>query len=64
MEKLNQQIAFILEMDKLKSILRRSYLTHNERRENSAEHSWHIALAALVMQVATRLSIVDSKTGL
>ena len=65
MEKLKQQIAFILELDKLKSVLRRSYLTHNPRldvrvrlnsleasptrRENSAEHSWHIALAALTL---------------
>lgn len=49
MDRLSQQIAFILELDKLKSILRRSYLTHNPRRENSAEHSWHIALAALTL---------------
>jgi len=47
--RLAQQIAFIMELDKLKSILRRSYVTHAERRENSAEHSWHIALAALTL---------------
>jgi len=49
MDRLSQQIAFIMELDKLKSVLRRSYLTHGERRENSAEHSWHIALAALTL---------------
>ncbi|MFZ4656949.1 MAG: HD domain-containing protein [Caldilineaceae bacterium] len=49
MERLAQQIAFIMELDKLKSILRRSYVTHANRRENSAEHSWHIALAALTL---------------
>jgi putative hydrolase of HD superfamily len=48
-EGLAQQIAFIMELDKLKSILRRSYVTHADRRENSAEHSWHIALAALTL---------------
>lgn len=47
--RLVQQIAFIMELDKLKSILRRSYVTHADRRENSAEHSWHIALAALTL---------------
>ncbi|MCE7982025.1 MAG: HD domain-containing protein [Caldilinea sp. CFX5] len=49
MERLAQQIAFIMELDKLKSVLRRSYVTHANRRENSAEHSWHIALAALTL---------------
>lgn len=47
--RLDQQIAFIMELDKLKSILRRSYVTCADRRENSAEHSWHIALAALTL---------------
>ncbi len=47
--RLSQQIAFIMELDQLKSVLRRSYLTQGERRENSAEHSWHIALAALTL---------------
>lgn len=49
MDRLSQQIAFLLELDKLKSVLRRSYLTHGDRRENSAEHSWHIVLAALTL---------------
>jgi putative hydrolases of HD superfamily len=48
-ERLRQQIAFILEADKLKAVLRRSYLTSADRRENSGEHSWHISLAALVL---------------
>lgn len=46
--RLAQQIAFILEMDKLKSVLRRSYLVNETRHENSAEHSWHLAVMALV----------------
>ncbi len=44
-----RQIDFILEADKLKSILRRTVLTDRSRHENSAEHSWHIALLALVL---------------
>ena len=47
--RLEQQITFILEIDKLKSILRRSSLISGERVENSAEHSWHVALMALVL---------------
>ncbi len=39
-----QQIEFVLEVDKLKQVLRRTILMDRSRRENSAEHSWHIAL--------------------
>jgi putative hydrolase of HD superfamily len=48
-ERLATQIRFILELDKLKTVLRRSYLLHEDRRENSAEHSWHVAMAAVVL---------------
>jgi putative hydrolase of HD superfamily len=47
--RLAQQIQFIVEIDKLKRIIRRSYLTNAERLENSAEHSWHIALMAMLL---------------
>ena len=43
------QLAFIREVDKLKGILRRTSLMDGSRQENSAEHSWHIALAAMVL---------------
>ncbi len=39
-----KQVEFILEIDKLKHILRQTPLVDGSRRENSAEHSWHIAL--------------------
>ena len=45
-ERLSRQLAFILEIDKLKTVLRRSRISDGSRRENSAEHSWHVALAA------------------
>ena len=46
---LSQQLAFLAEADKLKSILRQTVVTGTLRRENSAEHSWHLALAAMVL---------------
>jgi putative hydrolase of HD superfamily len=48
-ERLGRQIGFLLEIDKLKTILRQSYLLHADRQENSAEHSWHVAVMALLL---------------
>ncbi|MBW4624220.1 MAG: HD domain-containing protein [Brasilonema octagenarum HA4186-MV1] len=47
--RLTQQIQFIIEIDKLKQILRQTLLTDGSRRENSAEHSWHLAIMAVVL---------------
>lgn len=47
--RLDQQIAFLNEADKLKSTLRATELCDNSRYENSAEHSWHLTLYALVL---------------
>ncbi|RCV53659.1 HD domain-containing protein [Marinitenerispora sediminis] len=47
-ERLTAQLRFILEVDKLKRILRRNLLVDGSRRENDAEHSWHLALTARV----------------
>ncbi len=49
MDRLARQLQFILEIDKLKSIYRRTYLVDGARRENSAEHSWHLAMLAMVL---------------
>jgi putative hydrolase of HD superfamily len=49
-ERLRRQIAFVIEADKLKSVLRRTPIADNSRLENSAEHSWHLALAALAFE--------------
>ena len=48
-KRFKSQIEFILEVDKLKQIQRRTMLLDRSRRENSAEHSWHIALIVLVL---------------
>ncbi|WOB41947.1 HD domain-containing protein [Thermoleptolyngbya oregonensis NK1-22] len=47
--RLAQQIQFVLEIDKLKGVLRQTLLTDASRRENSAEHSWHLALMAIAL---------------
>ena len=47
--RLEQQIAFLNEADKLKSVVRATELCDNSRYENSAEHSWHLTLYALVL---------------
>ncbi len=49
-DRLAQQIAFLVEADKLKGILRRTPLVDLSRQENSAEHSWHLVLAAILMR--------------
>ncbi|MBC3789288.1 HD domain-containing protein [Spirosoma utsteinense] len=46
---LSKQIEFIKEVDKLKYILRKTKLFNSDRNENDAEHSWHLALMALVL---------------
>lgn len=48
-DRLTRQLAFILEIDRLKCVIRRTLLTDRSRRENSAEHSWHLAVMALVL---------------
>ena len=47
--RLDAQLAFLTEADRLKEVLRASRLTHDPRHENSAEHSWHVMLYALVL---------------
>lgn len=49
MTRLEQQLAFIVELDRLKLVERQSLVTDGSRRENSAEHSWHLAMVALVL---------------
>jgi putative hydrolase of HD superfamily len=48
-DRLARQVAFLVEADKLKTVLRRTPLVDLSRLENSAEHSWHLALTALAL---------------
>jgi len=47
--RLKRQLAFIVEIDKLKSVFRQTLLTDGSRYENDAEHSWHIAVMAILL---------------
>ncbi|MDO5136462.1 MAG: HD domain-containing protein [Eubacteriales bacterium] len=49
-ERLKQQMNFILEVDKVKNIFRQTYLADGSRKENDAEHSWHLALMAVLLR--------------
>ena len=49
MERLKKQMQFFIEVDKLKDIIRQTNLTNGERKENDAEHSWHLALMAVFL---------------
>lgn len=47
--RLRQQVTFVAEADRLKAVLRRTALIDRSRLENSAEHSWHLSLMAVVL---------------
>lgn len=49
MTRLEQQMDFLREMDGLKKIVRQTYLKDGSRKENDAEHSWHLAMMALIL---------------
>jgi putative hydrolases of HD superfamily len=48
-EKFNRQIEFIVEMDKVKQIVRDTILMDTSRKENDAEHTWHMAVGAMIL---------------
>lgn len=49
LQRLNQQLRFITEVDRVKQVIRRTLLLDKSRLENDAEHSWHAVLAAMVL---------------
>ena len=49
-ERLKKQLDFIMEIDKVKNIFRQTYLADGKRKENDAEHSWHLALMAVLLK--------------
>ena len=49
-DRMKQQIAFLMEIDKVKNIFRQTYLADGKRKENDAEHSWHLAIAAFLLK--------------
>ena len=60
MNKLHKQVEFLFEIDKLKGILRQSVvLGDTNRRENDAEHSWHMAMCAIVLKEYVDIDNID-----
>lgn len=49
-ERIEKQLAFALEIDKVKNVFRQTHLSGNGRNENDAEHSWHMALMAYLFK--------------
>lgn len=49
-DRLKSQLEFLVEIDKMKSVLRRTLIIDGSRRENDAEHSWHLAMLAMVLE--------------
>ena len=63
-ERLKKQMEFILEVDKIKFIGRQTYLSDGERKENDAEHSWHLALMTALLSEHANEKIDVRKTML
>jgi putative hydrolases of HD superfamily len=62
MNRLQQQLNFLYEIDKLKTILRRSNLiADTSRLENTAEHSWHLGLYAIILAEYSNVKIDISR---
>ncbi|WP_199909989.1 HD domain-containing protein [Paenibacillus sp. CAA11] len=57
--RLEQQLNFIREIDRLKGILRQTILMDKSRRENDAEHSWHIAMMAVLLNEYAEVRSLD-----
>ncbi|NMB19243.1 MAG: HD domain-containing protein [Firmicutes bacterium] len=53
LNRLEKQIQFVMEIDKLKHIYRQNLVADGSRRENDVEHSWHLAVMALLLQEYT-----------
>lgn len=49
-ERMEKQIAFALEIDKVKNVFRQTHLSNGGRNENDAEHSWHMAIMAYLFR--------------
>jgi len=57
--RLAQQIRFIIEADKLKEIFRQTLVTQSRRRENDAEHSWHLTLLVIILAEHSNVQPLD-----
>lgn len=63
-ERLAEQLAFALEIDKEKNVLRQTHLSGHGRRENDAEHAWHMAVMAYILREYANEPVDIGKTML
>lgn len=63
-DRLEKQLAFVLEIDKLKNVFRQTHLSGNGRKENDSEHSWHMAIMAYLLKEYANESIDVAKAML
>lgn len=61
-DRLTRQLKFIVEIDQLKRVLRQTLVTDASRRENSAEHSWHLAVMAMLLEEYAPAGVDLSRT--
>lgn len=61
-DRLEKQLEFILELDKMKQIGRQTYLADGSRKENDAEHSWHMAVMCMLLSEYSNEKIDVLKT--
>ena len=62
-ERFEKQLAFLLEADKEKNILRQTHLSGHGRRENDAEHAWHMAMMIYLLREYSNREIDLAKTA-
>lgn len=59
LRRLESQLCFLTEIDQVKQVMRNTILMDQSRRENDAEHSWHMAVAAIVLAEYTDFDLLD-----
>ena len=62
MERIQKQMSFLFEIDKVKEVFRQSLVVNGKREENDAEHSWHMSLVALTIKEYFRGEVNLEKT--
>ncbi|MFA6670000.1 MAG: HD domain-containing protein, partial [Bacillota bacterium] len=59
LERISKQIEFIVEIDKIKHVFRKTLLMNGSRHENDAEHSWHLAVMAILLSEYSNANELD-----
>lgn len=62
MDRLRQQLEFLMEIDRQKEIIRQTYLADGSRKETDAEHAWHLAIMCMILSEYANEKIDVSKT--